>query len=102
MPHCAHVEHVGTREAGPFGDVAGTEGVDLVGAIGVTLAAVDGGPRRGVEHEVGVEERRQRHVPLLTRQPARIGERLEQRVPELSRGTRDERAQRFPHRSRGR
>ena len=62
--------------------------VDGSGLLRIVLGAVDVGPGRGVQHEVGREPggRRVRHVPVGARQPARARERLEQRVPELPAG----------------
>ena len=54
----------------------------------IRLRRVDVGPRGRVENEVDRRERRrrQRDVPLRMGQPARAGERLEQRRAELAGG----------------
>ncbi len=58
------------------------------GLLRVVLGAVDIRPRRRVQDERRRAERcrrRQRHVPVGSREPTRVGERLEQRVAELAR-----------------
>jgi hypothetical protein len=57
-------------------------------ALRIRFGPVDVRPRGGVQDEIDLAEhgRRHRHVPVGVRQPARAGERLEQRCAELAAG----------------
>ena len=70
------------------GRVLGAADVDGGSLLRVVLGAVDVGPGRRVQHEFGCKAGRSgmRHVPVGAGEPARIRERLEQRVPELPAG----------------
>ena len=57
------------------------------GLLRIVLGRVDIRPGGGMQDERRASpepRRRQRHVPVGARQPARLGKRLEQRVPELA------------------
>jgi hypothetical protein len=61
------------------------------GALRIILGSVDVRPRRGVQDEIDVAERRRCRmldVPLRARQPARAGKRLGQGSAELPAGAR--------------
>ena len=110
------VEHVvggdvadaGAGQAGPLGHVAGAEGVDREGPVGVALAGVDRRPRPGVHDGVGREARDGlQHGVAVGRRRALAGRPRPRRGPanactrswpELPAGAGDQDAQRGPPR----
>ena len=58
-----HVDDVRPDAAGRLGDVAGPEGVDGEGPVGVAFAGVDRRPGRGVDHHVGAHALDDRRAP---------------------------------------